>query len=373
MSTVEGAPGEFDLAMQFGPTEVLVAVTGDLDLMTAPDLRSVLNGVLEESHRHVVLDVAKVGFMDAAALGVIAVTAARLRSIGASLTIRAPSPNASQLLDITAVATLVTIEAPDPAAAALGGEQHADDLLSLVASAPVERPMDFARVAALPARHDVLDAALRLVTTLAHATIGGADGVSVSLKRQGTVSTIAASDETIAQMDRDQYATGQGPCLAAAAEGHWFHVESLAEETRWPQFVPRAIEGGINSILSTPLMASDRPVGALNIYSRSEGAFGPDEQELAALFATQASGIVRDAGADVGVEEIAKRLQNALVVREVIAQAQGALMAREGVSAEAASAHLRRSSRQSQVPLRDRAADIVASTQTRSDACEEET
>jgi len=83
--------------------------------------------------------------------------------------------------------------------------------------------------------------------------------------------TVAATDDTVAQMDRDQYATGQGPCLAAAGEGHWFHVESVDEEGRWPDFVPRARAGGIGSILSTPLMATGgRSVGALNIYSRTE-------------------------------------------------------------------------------------------------------
>jgi GAF domain-containing protein len=86
--------------------------------------------------------------------------------------------------------------------------------------------------------------------------------------------------------------------LAAAAEGRWFHVESLAEENRWPEFIPRAIEGGIASILSTPLMVATRPVGALNIYSNAERAFRPAEQELAALFATQASGILTDAGVE---------------------------------------------------------------------------
>ncbi len=47
--------------------------------------------------------------------------------------------------------------------------------------------------------------------------VGGADGASVSLARDGRMGT--ATDDTVAQVDRDQYATGQGPCLAAAGEG----------------------------------------------------------------------------------------------------------------------------------------------------------
>ncbi len=162
-------------------------------------------------------------------------------------------------------------------------------------------------------------------------------------------------------MDRDQYATGQGPCLAAAGEGHWFHVESVGEEARWPESVPRARAGGIGSILSTPLMATaGRSVGALNIYSRAERAFGPPEQELAALFATQASHIV--ANAEVAAAQ-ASRLQAALGGRELIAQAQGVVMARQGVSAEVAYATLLRSARQAHIRLRCQATEITASTQ----------
>jgi len=210
------------------------------------------------------------------------------------------------------------------------------------------------------AGYGVVDAALGLVTTLARATVRGADGVSVSLTRHGELATVAASDETIARMDRDQYATGEGPCLAAAAEGHWFHVESLAEEHRWPQFTRRALRGGIGSILSTPLIVSARPVGALNMYSTTERAFGPDDQGLAALFATKTSAILAEAAADADANAVC-RIHRALQARELIAQAQGVLMARAGCTAEVASSVLRQSSKRAGMPVRRRAGEIVDS------------
>ena len=224
---------------------------------------------------------------------------------------------------------------------------------------------DLQRMAAIPASNEVVDGALRLVVALAAATVGGADGVSVSLERRGELTTVASSDETILQMDHDQYATGQGPCVAAAREGHWFHVESLEEEARWPDFIPRAIQGGIHSILSTPLLADARPVGALNIYSNTNRAFGTTEQELAALFATQASGILEDAGTHVPDDEIAAQLADALRSREVIAQAQGVLIALERMSANEASAHLRRMARHANITVRRLAEETVASATDR--------
>jgi hypothetical protein len=78
---------------------------------------------------------------------------------------------------------------------------------------------DLRRVTALPADPDVVDGALRLIVELARISIRGADGVSVSLKRHGVLSTVAASDQTILAMDADQYSTGQGPCVDASVKG----------------------------------------------------------------------------------------------------------------------------------------------------------
>jgi GAF domain-containing protein len=219
------------------------------------------------------------------------------------------------------------------------------------------------RVAAIPANEEVLDAALRLVVALARVTVTGADGVSVCLSRQGALTTVAASDATVTGMDRDQYATGEGPCVAAATEGHWFHVESLDDERRWPAFIPLARHRGINSILSTPLLTQARPVGALNIYSLRARAFAAAELELSTMFATQASEFLVSAAMDVSMEDLSRQLQEALRGRDVIAQSRGVLMERHHVAADVASTMLRRSSRQSDTPLRRVAEDIMASTQ----------
>ena len=228
---------------------------------------------------------------------------------------------------------------------------------------PAELARNLLLVAAIPAHVDVLDAALRLVVALARVTVGGADGASVSLRRHGVLTTVAASDEIVNGMDRDQYSTGQGPCVAAATEGQWFHVESLDAERRWPEFIPRARQRGINSIISTPLLTRAQPVGALNIYSLRTAAFAAPALELSSFFAAQASDLLLSADVGVSVEDLSRRLQDALGRRDVIAQARGVLMERHGISAEGASTRLRRSSRRTTTPLRRLAEDIVASTQ----------
>jgi GAF domain-containing protein len=226
---------------------------------------------------------------------------------------------------------------------------------------------------AIPANEAVVDRSLRLVVSLAHATIDGADGVSISLQRQGRLTTVAASDRTVIDMDAVQYATGEGPCVDAATVGHRFHAESLDHEGRWPAFTPQARELGINAILSTPLRSLDQPVGAINIYSRSPKAFGARGQELALIFAGQTSSILGGAvaGAADGrraTQQAAARLKQALRARQVIALAQGVVMVREDITEDGAFDLFRDFSRRSNRPLRKQAEDIVASTgRTRSE------
>ena len=228
-------------------------------------------------------------------------------------------------------------------------------------SEPTEFDSNLAGVGSIPASNEVIDAALQLVVKLAEETVHGAHGVSVSLDRHGKLRTVAASNDTVLEMDHHQYDSGEGPCVDAAAEGHEFHIDSLAGETRWPTFVPKATEQGIKSILSTPLIPRDRPLGALNIYSDAERAFGSTEKALAQLFATQAQNFLGIAGAEVSDEQRAARVADALRSREVIALATGVLMGRDGATQHEAAASIRKGSRAEGMPMRQYASDVVAS------------
>ena len=220
---------------------------------------------------------------------------------------------------------------------------------------------DLRRVTSMPTDPDVVDGALRLIVELSRSSIGAADGVSVSLMRHGVLSTVAASDQTIMAMDAYQYATGEGPCVDASVQGHWFHAESLDAEVRWPSFTPRARSLGIKAILSSPLTAFGRPVGALNIYSRTAETFEVRDQKEAAAFAEKASVILSDAQAGVSDTEMAIRFQEALRSREVVSLAKGIIMEREGIDAVEAFSKLLQLSLAEGVPLLHRAAATVHS------------
>jgi GAF domain-containing protein len=265
-----------------------------------------------------------------------------------------------QMLDITGFARLVILGDRESDYREIRPQRLASALASMPNASPLTRSVQ--QFTAIHSDDEVIDGALRLAVTLAHAVVGGADGVSVSLRRRGILSTVAATDQTISAMDSTQYETGEGPCVDASTVGHWFHAAALDRETRWPLFTPRARALGIQSILSSPLLVQSRPVGALNIYSRRAQAFAAQDQELAATFATEAASILSEAETDMTDDHLSIRFLGALRAREVIAQAQGVLMEREGLAEHEAYGVLRSFSRQNGRPLQERAEHIVDST-----------
>jgi anti-anti-sigma factor len=362
VTTAEDHLGEFTITVGFEDARAVVAVRGEVDRVSAPELGAILDAVIER-HRSVVLDLAELDFMNGWGLGMLAARASRHGRSGGTLAIRSPSAMVLRLLDITGVAEVVLLENPEPPPRHLGAEQSSEIAETHLGTGPYQLSPHTGKITAVPADTDVVDGALRLVVALTRATVGGADGVSVSLRRHGHLATVAASDQTISDMDASQYATGEGPCVDASVNGRWFHAESLGTETRWPAFTPRAQALGINAILSSPLLVSDRPVGAINIYSRAAMAFAPKDQELASVFAAEASLILAGAGVDVTDEQLSSRRNEALTTRRLIAQAEGVIMERAGVEADDAYSMLCDYSRTSNRPFREWAEDVVASTQ----------
>ncbi len=352
-----GRIDDFEIVVSFTDDTCVARVGGEVDLLTAPFLRAGLESLVDERH-DLVLDLARVPFIDASGLGVIADISARLATAGRVLTVRSATGRTLWLLHISKIDEVVRLDAGSPDEALLGPEQLAGDTTFAVGLESDELAGDLVRVGA-KANTTGLDAALRRVTAIADITVEGADGVSVTLERNGRLATVASSNDTVLRMDHHQYETGEGPCLAAASEGRWFHIESLAGETRWPTFVPLAMHEGIASILSSPLVKGERAIGALNIYSNTERVFGVRQQELAAMFATQITELLSDAPWAATDTEMAARISSALHARETIARAQGIVMVQQHKSAEQATAFLHRAARGEQTTVLRQAKTIV--------------
>jgi anti-anti-sigma factor len=349
--------GTISLTVDVG--RAVVGVGGEVDLASAPMLERILELLAEQGRRTVVVDLAALRFIDMSGMHVLADASQRMARTGRVLTLRSVPPRAQEIIRLSGISRLVHLE-PGSVEPALGREEHVGDHSTPTRSSPPLTSADLSGITGLGTGTQFVDAALGLVTTLAGALVGGADGVSVSLRRHGRIATVASSNDTVLRMDSHQYETGEGPCLSAAAEGSWFHIASLADEDRWPSFVPLAVEQGIASILSSPLVVDDQALGAINIYSNTAGAFGPEAQAAAAMLAARASDILALSGAGTTEAEARTRTSDALRAREVIAQAQGVLMARYGLTAHQASDRLHHTARSKGSTVQAQATAVVA-------------
>ena len=101
----------------------VVAVRGEIDLFTAPELKSTLADALEAGHTRIVVDLTETTFLDSTALGVLIGAVKRLRSQDGALTIVNTDPNIAKTFEITGLDQIFTIrptrdEAVDALAAA---------------------------------------------------------------------------------------------------------------------------------------------------------------------------------------------------------------------------------------------------------------
>jgi len=211
---------EFTGTVHVSDGPALVMLAGELDVYSAPLLHDLLQQAFTTGAASVVVDMALVSFCDARGLGLLVAASNDLRESGRQLWVRSAPLSLRRLFQITGLTDALHVE---PATTV-------DGLLAA----------DLAAAARLPLTRGLLDCALKLVVVMSKSVMAGADGVSITLPRDGRLRTVAASNDVVLQMDHDQYDTGQGPCLDAATQGELFHSTDLESESRWPQFVPRA-------------------------------------------------------------------------------------------------------------------------------------
>lgn len=99
----------------------VVAVRGEVDLFTAPELKNALSEAIDSGRVRIVVDLTETTFMDSTALGVLIGTVKRLRSRdGGRMTIVNVDSSIAQTFEITGLDQIFTIRATrDEALAAL--------------------------------------------------------------------------------------------------------------------------------------------------------------------------------------------------------------------------------------------------------------
>lgn len=194
--------------------------------------------------------------------------------------------------------------------------------------------------------------------------VPGADMASVTVLRGDTGESVAASSRDVWEVDQDQYAAGEGPCLEAARSGQVVRTGVEQAMSRWPEFARSSRAAGVESYLAHPLFLGDDFVGSLNLYSGQRHGFADFDVALLELYVTAACAAIANARRHTRARDVVGQLTQALDSRAAIDQATGIVMARSGMSAERAFAMLVRQSQNTNIKLRTIAAELVAEHET---------
>jgi anti-sigma B factor antagonist len=87
----------------------IVAIRGEIDLFTAPEVKTVLASAIDSGRIRVVVDLTETTFLDSTALGVLIGAVKRLRTRNGALTIVNVDANIAKTFEITGLDQIFTI------------------------------------------------------------------------------------------------------------------------------------------------------------------------------------------------------------------------------------------------------------------------
>jgi hypothetical protein len=181
----------------------------------------------------------------------------------------------------------------------------------------------------------------------------------------GQLRLLAATSNQTWELELFQLQAEEGPCVDCYASGQPVSVADLRIETsRWPRFVPAALEAGVASVHAVPMRAAGIVLGSM-------GLFGTRPGEL-----TEADLLVGQTLAHVACVAILQeipptpstvtpQLRSALTHRIVVEQAKGFLREHFDISVDEAFSLLRRHARAHGDHLTDVARQLMGEPSSR--------
>lgn len=216
-------------------------------------------------------------------------------------------------------------------------------------------------MAALLLAVEDMNEALSHIARIAVAVIPDGPSCGITVIRDGQLVTDVYEGSVPAWVHNSQYERGDGPCLQALRTRSEVVVQDLAAEERWRGWSPVALEGGAHGVYAHPLEVGGDVLGVLGLYAHEPDLFPEEVRRIAAQFATPAALLLAGVLRRLSQDEVIAQLHAAMSSRSVIDQAIGIVMAQRRCGPEEALGALRRMSNDSNVKLRDVAANLVAS------------
>jgi GAF domain-containing protein len=199
----------------------------------------------------------------------------------------------------------------------------------VVQDLPPETVEKLSRVARLLKTQRTLPAQLEAVVDIVKRSVPSCDAAGIVLLVDGEPTSIAVTDRLTIEIDLVQYETGEGPCLSALHNGDFVRIDILEKDSQFTRFAPGALDLGLRSVLSTPLDANGRTVGALNMYSTLANAFDDRTVDAVRPIAEYAGHAIGSSPLYAYSLDMVDGLVEDLESRAIIEQATGVLMANQ--------------------------------------------
>ena len=203
---------------------------------------------------------------------------------------------------------------------------------------------------------------LQRIAQIACEAIPAAEIVGITLLDQGRgPATPIYTDERSPVIDEGQYRDGRGPCLDAWRDRRVVRVDDVeATAVEYPSFTRAALDHGVRSTLSLPLVAGETGLGALNLYARTPTGLDDGHERVGGELAAAAAAVLANGTAYEAARRLGEQLVEAAPLRAVIEQAKGVLMAEDpDLSPDGALQRLADAARRQDVALRAIAQQVV--------------
>jgi hypothetical protein len=181
----------------------------------------------------------------------------------------------------------------------------------------------------------------------------------------GQLRVMAATSTQTRELELFQLQAEQGPCVECYATGRPVSVPDLrAATSRWPRFVPAALEAGVASVHAVPMRAAGIVLGSLGLFGGRPGELTESDLLLAQTLAHVACVAILQEHPPTP-STVIPQLRSALTHRIVVEQAKGFLRERLDISVDEAFSLLRRYARTHGDHLTDVARQLMANPSSR--------
>jgi hypothetical protein len=188
----------------------------------------------------------------------------------------------------------------------------------------------------------------------------GFTAATVTARHGDDISTVAATDQRLLELDDAQYAGG-GPCVQALDDPDPIVLDDAAgSDERWQHFAETAAHLGVSTSLSLHVPTDTEAVAAsLNLYAHERLRLSDEHIGRAGAYAEQLAATLQSVDAYRATARLARNLAQAMRTRGVIEQAKGMLMAADHIPADDAFHRLAVVSQNTNVPVREIARRLV--------------